>query len=522
MKRKISITVIISLLFVFNGIVSATMINDTYIKSNQFDNSDNEIEWTILFYFDADNDLEYYALEDFIEIADIGSTDQVKFVMQLDRVYGYDYDYGDWTTTKRFLIEKDMRPKSESAIQDIGEANMGDPQTLIDFVNWGKSAFPANNYCLILWDHGTGWKDDIRKNVCYDSTDQDALEIFEFYQIFSAISNNGENKLSLVGFDACLMGMTEIAYELKDFADYMTASEETEPADGWNYKESLSYLVSSPEEITAEDLGELFVSYYSGYEITLSTVDLSTLDDLKDIISDFADILKFQDYRNDIYHAIQNVETFSDLDYIDIYHFAEIIQSRIYNQEVDEKAQNVMDQISISVVSEKHDTYNPNSHGLSIYLPYRYYEDYYEYLAFSIDSTWDEFIVWYLYGGQDSNPPDKPSISGESEGLYGNTYSYQFFSEDPDGDDIYYIIDWGDQSGEHEYGPKKTGEMLNVEYSWDSDGFFTIKARAVDTNSAYSDWEYFTVQMPRSKIQDRLGSLYLFNFIFEKFFKEFS
>jgi hypothetical protein len=98
-----------------------------------------------MIYLDGDNNLESCAINDFLEMSSIGSTKNVSIVVQFDRIGGYDYSYDDWTTTKRYYVEKDMTPTSKNAYMDIGEANMGNPQTLIDFAAWSIVNFLLKN-----------------------------------------------------------------------------------------------------------------------------------------------------------------------------------------------------------------------------------------------------------------------------------------------------------------------------------------------------------------------------------------
>ena len=117
-------------------------------------------KWTFMVYLDADNDLEKFGIADFNEMETVGSTSDVQIVVQMDRIPGYDATNGDWTDTRRFRVIKDNDTKTISSpvLQNLGEVNMGDPQSLVDFVNWAKTNYPADHYCLVLWDHGGGWR----------------------------------------------------------------------------------------------------------------------------------------------------------------------------------------------------------------------------------------------------------------------------------------------------------------------------------------------------------------------------
>ena len=119
-------------------------------------------DWTFMVYLDGDNDLEIYAVNDFLEMAAVGSDSNVNIVVQFDRIHCPDpyYDdtrYDDWTTTKRYLITAGMVPNNANALMDIGEVDMADPTVLADFVEWAIQNYPADNYALILWNHGSGW-----------------------------------------------------------------------------------------------------------------------------------------------------------------------------------------------------------------------------------------------------------------------------------------------------------------------------------------------------------------------------
>jgi len=115
-------------------------------------------EWTVLVFMNGDNNLEEDALINFQQIAAIGSTALVNVLVQLDRNGNYAFTQPQWTQTLRFRVTKDMAPLPKNALQDLGEVNMGDPAALSDFVQWGKSAYPAKRYMLVIWDHGQGWR----------------------------------------------------------------------------------------------------------------------------------------------------------------------------------------------------------------------------------------------------------------------------------------------------------------------------------------------------------------------------
>ena len=112
-------------------------------------------EWTVMVYLDSDNNLEGVGIEDINEMEMAGSTSEVNIVVQVDRIpfsilasnnegFADDTSNGDWTTTRRYFILQDNDPVqiNSQLLGDLGELNMGDPQTLIDFATWAADAYP--------------------------------------------------------------------------------------------------------------------------------------------------------------------------------------------------------------------------------------------------------------------------------------------------------------------------------------------------------------------------------------------
>ena len=116
--------------------------------------------WLVMLYQDADDKiLEQDIYVDLNEAERAGSSDRVHMVTQMDRYQaGYQGD-GDWSSAKRFYItqDSDLQRVGSELVADLGEVNMSDGETLVDFVSWAVDAFPADMYVLILSDHGMGW-----------------------------------------------------------------------------------------------------------------------------------------------------------------------------------------------------------------------------------------------------------------------------------------------------------------------------------------------------------------------------
>ncbi|UCF49355.1 MAG: PKD domain-containing protein [Thermoplasmatales archaeon] len=108
------------------------------------------------------------------------------------------------------------------------------------------------------------------------------------------------------------------------------------------------------------------------------------------------------------------------------------------------------------------------------------------------------FPVMNVTAGLNS-PPDIPTIEGNSSGETGTEYEYRFCSSDPDGDEIYYCIDWDDGAGEICVGPFPSGTCFAEKHTWSSDGTYNIKVKAQDSNQAESDYATLSVTMPKTR-----------------------
>ena|GEM_PF-413438 len=107
----------------------------------------------------------------------------------------------------------------------------------------------------------------------------------------------------------------------------------------------------------------------------------------------------------------------------------------------------------------------------------------------AIDTTWALIL-------EEDEPPAKPTITGPTQGSFGDPYDYTFISTDPEEHDVFYYVDWGDDQVEDWIGPFNSGEEVIVSHTWDERGTYTISAQAKDEFGAESDWSYLKVRMP--------------------------
>ncbi len=335
-------------------------------------------EWTFIVYLDADdNTLEEAALADFLEMASVGSNGKLNIVVQLDRTPAYDSSYGDWTDCRRFLITKGATPADGNEVMDIGEVNMGNPATLVNFAEWAISNYPAEKYALILSGHGKGWR-----GLCWDQTSgDDNINMKELKSALTEITKANGRPLDLLGFDACLMGMTEVAYEVHDYAAVMVASEHAEPSSGWPYDIIFTNVIANPD-MNAAQLGNTIVgSYYElhkeiGY--TMAAIDLTRIDTVVKGLNDLS--LAMLSSADNISTSIKTI------------------------------AKELTAAIDEAVINEKHGSKWAGSHGLAIYFPATSAEFDSAYntpqIALVNDTGWDEFLIgYYTYA-------DSPLIAG--------------------------------------------------------------------------------------------------------------
>lgn len=98
-----------------------------------------------------------------------------------------------------------------------------------------------------------------------------------------------------------------------------------------------------------------------------------------------------------------------------------------------------------------------------------------------------------------NSPPEKPSITGPEQGKPGEVKQFEITTTDPDGDEVYYMIDWGDDEITEWLGPYESGETITAEHEWDAEGNFIIKVKAKDPDGAETEWTWLRITMPKNQ-----------------------
>ncbi|MCA9918690.1 MAG: hypothetical protein KC445_12100 [Anaerolineales bacterium] len=387
--------------------------------------------WTVMLYQDADDKiLEEDIFLDLNEAERIGSSANVNIVAQLDRFTGGFAGDGNWTGTRRYYItrDNDLQTINSELVQDLGEVDMANGQTLVDFVVWAAQNYPADKYVLIMSDHGAGWPGGWSDPDPAVPTDRSLpitaalgndLYLMEIGEALADIrAQTGIDQFELIGMDACLMGGAEIFAALAPHARYAVASQEVEPALGWAYAGFLEELTANPG-INGADLGRLIVDSYIQEDqrildpearqsllgggnplgglfglfggpsnvstqqlvaqmeqnVTLTAADLSQMPALVESINTLSLALA-NDNQQLVAQNRSRAQSFTSVfgsnvppSYIDLGHFAQLLAQNSGSSEVDQAVDAVMAAIQQLVIAEKHGPNKPGSTGVSIYFP---------------------------------------------------------------------------------------------------------------------------------------------------------
>ena len=245
--------------------------------------------------------------------------------------------------------------------------SMTDPDVLADFIQFCAKEAPADRYMLIFWDHGGGSVSGYGYDEKYPN---DSMDIGE---IGKALEKGGV-KFDLVGFDACLMATLETAIAVEPYADYLLASEESEPGTGWYYTRWLQILDDNSSTNTLS-LGKQIIDDFTSTSASLSyrtstTLSLVDLAELKGTVlkylgsfgEELTQQLKGKDYQT-VASARNGSREFAQsqrLDQVDLVDFC----NRLGTSEAKNLASSIKDAVKYNKVSNV-----TNAYGLSIYFP---------------------------------------------------------------------------------------------------------------------------------------------------------
>jgi Clostripain family len=416
--------------------------------------------WTFMVYMAGDNgavfdgrqlfaDLQAAGWRNIAEMSEVGSTGDVSVVVQYDTM-------DEKQSTPRLYIDG-ITPEGR-LVESIPPVNTGDPRNLVDFVAWASSTYPAARYALVLWNHGTGWKeddiyaryrerverairggesraggpgeqllrnalflstaaeimsiqDDETRGICYDDSSMDFLDNQKLAAAMGKAVALLGGRLSVVGMDACLMSMVEVACQMSPYADYMVGSQEVEQAYGWPYGAILRELTQTPS-VSARELSRLMVDEFGKHYTnvgrdggginTQSAIELNaisgTIERMRAISSSILNTYG-KGYHTELAldRSKRRAQCFRDEDYLDLRHFVQLMYAEYDGtSQIRDIACELAHHLDARasdgpVAANFHGLGRQNANGLSIYFPARGCSAFYGRQAFA-DTGWDVVI----------------------------------------------------------------------------------------------------------------------------------
>jgi hypothetical protein len=347
-----------------------------------------------------------------------------------------------------------IRPDGSTAQEYRGEVNMGDPQTLSDFVAWGMQQAPASHYYLALADHanaldGIAWDFTSGKN--------ERLTNGEIRQALVTITENGAHPIDVLHFDGCLMGLVENAYQIRGLARYLVASENL----GWSAFAYDSYRAQIGAQTDPAALATAVADQYAAklaaeaYPYTISVLNLAQVDAVERTTDALArELLRYalispanraalSSLRGQVqkFDSGGNFAITNDDEYVDLAGWAEAVQANIGDSGVQGAAAALRNALPGLVVREHHasgsleqatgapDQYTlDGAHGLGIYYPPRAsvktYQTYVQgELNFATDTHWKDYLAAGLTALPfDPSDPEVNPVAPLPLGLTNRTY----------------------------------------------------------------------------------------------------
>lgn len=308
------------------------------------------------------------ASSDIMEIVNAKYGDNVNVIVYTGGCKGWKIPEISTKTNQIYQIKGGQMTRLEA---DMGNKAMTDPATLSEFIRYCAKHFPANRNNLIFWDHGGGSV----SGYGYDEKLKNGGSM-NLAGISKALKDGGVT-FDFVGFDACLMATAETALMLNNYADYMIASEETEPGIGWYYTEWLSKLGSNTS-IPTPELGKNICDDFTsacakrcpGQKTTLSVIDLAEFaNTVPEKLGAFADsvssLMEKKEYKavSDARYQTREFAVSSKIDQVDLVDLARNMNTA--------EGKALADALQGAVKYNRTSDNMTNAFGVSIYFPYK-------------------------------------------------------------------------------------------------------------------------------------------------------
>lgn len=360
--------------------VPAAPSDDASGSGNEAGGGAAEGSWAVYWYL-CGSDLESnggFATIDLMEMMEVQLPENINVVIQTGGAAVWQNEYMDPSKLQRWLYHGGEL----QLLEEQETANMGDAQTLYEFLEFANTNYPAEKVAVTFWNHGGGSV----SGAAFDELHElDSLDLAEMYQAFNEVwpADKDNPALELVGFDTCLMATVDVAAVFQNFSRYLVASEEEEPGNGWYYTGWLGELAANPA-MEGDDLGiAICNSFYEGCEAvgtqdrtTLSVVDLTKLTPLLEAYESFGQealVAASQDpgFFAELGRAAAQTENYGGntreqgyTNMIDMGHLARQTAWMLPS------AQSVSDALAECVVFQVGGIYRSEATGLSCFYPY--------------------------------------------------------------------------------------------------------------------------------------------------------
>lgn len=347
-------------------------------------------KWTVLLYSAADNNLHAYMADDVAELETVGSDAQTDLVVQID--HGREGGGGQRLRVEKFARESQQNPHGpiqSPVLQELGQVNMSSAYTLSDAIEWAMKSYPSEHFALIISDHGNSWK-----GCAQDDSARGWMNVPTLKAGLAKAQEATGRKIDVLGFDCCLMANLEVAYQLRDQAQYMVASEMTEGADGWPYAPILGpdvlHAMQQRIDVSPRELATLMVEKSGATPSvhTLSAVDLGQVEAIKQPMVELRQAMVESPTSKAVFRQIWT-DTLRFYGYRDAGDFARMLatDSRITDENLKSRAETALAAIQNAVIAEDHHGPYGGATGLTLQV-HRSTDLSYNNLAFEKDVRW--------------------------------------------------------------------------------------------------------------------------------------
>lgn len=301
--------------------VSQVELDDKYNIQQKVEEEGKKKKWLVIHYGAGDNNLASYIFSDVDELEKVGSDNNTHIVSILDvgKWYGVPFK-----GARIFYLKKDnVSGKINSpVIKNLGQVNTADPKFMASVIKEIIKRFPAENIAIFIGDHGAGWEGAVED----DSAGGKFMKLGEIREALEEVSRAIGKRIDVLAFDACLMAMAEVGYELKDAVKYMVASEQLEGGEGYNYTilfskamadaiKNLQQAIFLKIKLGPEEFSKLIVNAAKEYSHdieTISAVDLDKVYNLANSINSFAETVMSRIKEYEIHSVLNGYQKLVD------------------------------------------------------------------------------------------------------------------------------------------------------------------------------------------------------------------